>query len=86
MEVIKLGVQPSESAFAVDCQDSKGGVLENKYTAGVIVRVDAVQYSRWSLYMQMDYFYTNSKSQGSGDVRLRKWGAYKDSKHKIRRQ
>ena len=46
--VMKLGVQPLESAFGVDFQDSKGEVLEYKYMAGEIVQVDAVLYSRWS--------------------------------------
>ena len=35
--VMKLGVQPSESAFGVDFQGSKGEVLEYKYMAGAIV-------------------------------------------------
>jgi len=35
--VMKLGVWPSESAFGVDCQGSKGEVLEYKYMAGEIV-------------------------------------------------
>jgi len=40
--VMKLEVQPSESAFRVDQQDNKGEVLGCKYAAGVIVQVDAV--------------------------------------------
>ena len=35
--VMKLGVQPLESVFGVDYQDSKGEVLEYKYMAGEIV-------------------------------------------------
>jgi len=46
--VMKLGVRPSELAFGVDSQGSKGEVLEYKYMAVAIIQVDAVQYSRWS--------------------------------------
>jgi len=35
--VMKLGVQPLESVFRVDHQDSKGEVLEYKHMAGEIV-------------------------------------------------
>ena len=46
--VRKLGVRPSELAFGVEHQGSKGEVLDYKFTAGAIVQVDAVQYSIWS--------------------------------------